>query len=814
VPSLPKKAAIGYYLGNLGEMVVPNLTYSIVEAVTGRVVYSGTLAARPDVGWTYSPTPYQKVYEADFSSFATPGEYKLVVPGLGASLPFLVDDGIGMAFARTYAQGLYHQRCGVALDLPYTRHTHALCHTGQASVPVDATNFAWTWSTISSDASSVNTNNPAQTAPKLTSPAAALYPFVNKGPIDVSGGHHDAGDYSKYTINSAALVHTLMFAVDSISGIAALDNLGLPESGDGISDVMEEAKLEADFLAKLQDADGGFYFLVYPRERRYESNVTPDKGDAQVVWPKNTAATAAAVAALAETASSPKFKAAYPQAAAAYLAKAKAGWKFLTDAIAKYGKAGAYQKLTHYGDDFTHDDELAWAAAAMFAATGDSTIHATLKSWYNPADPATWRWGWWHGFMSYGNAARSYAFAVRSGRLTAGQVDAAYLAKCEAEVRAAGDDALKWSQHSAYGTSFPDDTKRVQSAGWYFSGSQAFDLAVARQLDSRADYLDAIVRNLNYEGGSNAINLSYLTGLGWKRQKEIVHQFAQNDERVLPPNGIPLGNLQTGPVYTATYGTELAALTFPRDNATTAPHGFYDRWSDTFNVTTEFVHLDQARGLASFAYVAAQTPAKSQAWKSAAATITGIPATPALGTPITVGLQVAGMDLEGARIVWEAKGQQPAFGETYTFTPGGYGSQWVEAEAQWPDGRRAVARATLFAENGLPSVTVAATDATATLLSATDTATWTFTRTGSTTSALTVNFKFTGTAAKWTDYRRPEGDMPTTVTIPAGATTATITIKAIANSTNASPQTAVLTLTDGTGYNIGTDYSATVTIKP
>jgi hypothetical protein len=506
-------------------------------------------------------------------------------------------------------------------------------------------------------------------------------------------------------------------------------------------------------------------------------------------------------------------KAAYPQAAANYLAKAKLGWTFLTNAIAKHGKAGAYQKITHYGDDFTHDDELAWAAAAMFAATGDATIHATLKSWYNPADATTWRWGWWHGYMGWGNAVRAYAFAARSGRLSAGQLDAAYLAKCEAEIKTAGNDALKWSQDSAYGTSFPEATKHVQSAGWYFSGAQSFDLAVARQLDSRADYLDAILRNLNYEGGSNALNLSYVTGLGWKRQKEIVHQFAQNDERALPPSGIPLGNLQTGPVYTSTYGTELAALTFPRDNATTAPHGFYDRWSDTFNVTTEFVHLDQARGLASFAYLAALTPAKSQAWKSTTATITGIPSTPPTGTPITVGLQVAGLDLDGARIVWEAKGQQPAYGETYTFTPSGYGAQWVEAEAQWPDGRRAVARATLFAENGLPTVTVAATDATATIGNQSDTATWTFTRTGSTTGAITVKFGFTGTAAKWTDYRRPEGDMPESVVIPAGATSATLTIRAVANSTNANPATVVLSLLDGDGYNVGTAYSATVTLK-
>ncbi|HTL67265.1 MAG TPA: glycoside hydrolase family 9 protein [Lacunisphaera sp.] len=813
VPSMPKKAEVGYYLGSLGEMVVPNQQFTLVDAATGASVFAGSLTARPDTGWTYSPTPYQKVYQADFSSFSTPGQYRLVVPGLGASLPFVINDGIAMDYARTYAEGLYHQRCGTANAEPYTRFTHDACHVAPASVPSPAANFAFTWTTVAAEANTINTNNPTQIAPRLTSESAQLFPFVKQGTIDVSGGHHDAGDYSKYTTNSSMLIHILMFAVDSMPGVAALDNLGIPESGDGISDIMQEAKIEADFLAKMQDSDGGFYFLVYPQERRYESNVLPDHGDPQVVWPKNTAVTAAATAALAEIASSPRFKAAYPTEAAAYLAKAKAGWKFLTDAIAKYGKAGAYQKITHYGDDFTHDDELAWAAAAMFAATGDATIHATLKSWYDPADKGTWRWGWWHCYMGYGDAVRTYAFAARSGRLPASALDATFLAKCEAEVKAAANDAVTWSKNSSYGTSFPADSKRVQSAGWYFSGAAAFDLAVARQLDSSADYLDAIVANFNYENGSNAINQSYVTGLGWKRQQEIVHQFAQNDERALPPDGIPLGNLQTGPVYTSTYGTDLAALTFPRDNAGTAPHGFYDRWSDTFNVTTEFVNTDQARSLATAAYLATLTSAKSQAWKSAAATITGIPAQPALGTPITVGLQVAGMNLAGARIVWEAKGQSPAYGDSYTFTPSGYGAQWVEAEAQWPDGRRAFAHATLFAENGLPTISVAATDATATIGSATDTATWTFTRAGSTTAAVTVNFKFSGTAAKWTDYRRPEGDMPSSVVIPAGATTGTITIKAIANSTNANPETAILTLQDGTGYNVGSPYSATVTIK-
>src|SRR5206468_2765396 len=98
-------------------------------------VFTGKLMVRSDAGYDYSPQPYHEVYEADFSSFKTPGEYRLLVPTLGVSLPFRIDEGIAADFARTYALGLYHQRCGTSNDLPFTRFTHAACHTRPAEVP-------------------------------------------------------------------------------------------------------------------------------------------------------------------------------------------------------------------------------------------------------------------------------------------------------------------------------------------------------------------------------------------------------------------------------------------------------------------------------------------------------------------------------------------------------------------------------------------------------------------------------------------------------------------------------------------------------
>ena len=709
LPSYPKKAIVGYYLGDMGELAIPTNSFSLVDAQSGATRYQGTLTLRKDVGYNYLPTPYQNVYEADFSSFTTPGQYRIVVPAIGTSLSFRIDEGIGLDFARTYALAMLHQRSGFNVAMPFTRFTHAADHLAPSSIPTNASApFAFTWYTVSNYVREVNGDNPPQTAPQLTNYNAQLFPFVNQGHVSVPGGHFEAGDYNRVTHNAAIVTHFLMFAADSLPGVGALDNLGIPESGDGISDVLQEAKWEADFLAKMQDADGAFYYSVYPQYREYEIDVLPENGDPQVVWPKNTACTAAAVAALAQCASSPRFKQAYPQAASNYWASAQRGWQFLTNAIARYGFDGAYQKIQHFGDDFTHRDELAWAACELFLATGDPQYQAKLFEWFpDPTDPATFHWGWVRMYACYGNAVRDYAFAARNGRLSAGQLDQSYLAKCINVITNCGDDTLSWSQDNAYGTSFPDLSKAYRSGGWYFSPAQAFDMVVAYQFNANSQYLDALLRNLNYEGGCNPVNVAYVAGLGWKRQRNVVDQYSLNARRALPKDGVPISNITGEFDNTWTYFTELKALPYPSDYTDTGPYAYYDRWCDDWNVSTEGSTTDTARSLASIAWLGARTSLAGQSWRSTSATISAPTSNRLVGQPLTVTLNVADTNLSTARIVWEAQGQEPFFGsQTYTFSPGPTnGTYWIEAEVQWPDGRRAFATNSVTVNsNGTPQL--------------------------------------------------------------------------------------------------------------
>ncbi|MFM5941908.1 MAG: sodium:calcium exchanger, partial [Dolichospermum sp.] len=88
---------------------------------------------------------------------------------------------------------------------------------------------------------------------------------------------------------------------------------------------------------------------------------------------------------------------------------------------------------------------------------------------------------------------------------------------------------------------------------------------------------------------------------------------------------------------------------------------------------------------------------------------------------------------------------------------------------------------------------------------------YTFSRTGATTSALTVNYSIAGTADA-TDYTGATPGTGKTITFAIGSSTATLTIDPTADTTIEPNETVALTLATGTGYTIGTTTAVTGTI--
>ena len=119
------------------------------------------------------------------------------------------------------------------------------------------------------------------------------------------------------------------------------------------------------------------------------------------------------------------------------------------------------------------------------------------------------------------------------------------------------------------------------------------------------------------------MNAELFYGLGTRACGEhhgAVGHAAENDDRVLPPSGIPFGNVFGGPHNLYQYQMDgrngLNSLFYPELGAN---FPFYDRsGTDAFNVSAEFTITTQARNLAAYMYLLGQAGAPSKPWKSAA----------------------------------------------------------------------------------------------------------------------------------------------------------------------------------------------------
>jgi endoglucanase len=78
---------------------------------------------------------------------------------------------------------------------------------------------------------------------------------------DVSGGWYDAGDYNKYTNWTASYVVEMMKAYIENPG-AWGDDYNIPESGNSIPDLLDEAKWGIDHLMRMQQPDGSVLCVV------------------------------------------------------------------------------------------------------------------------------------------------------------------------------------------------------------------------------------------------------------------------------------------------------------------------------------------------------------------------------------------------------------------------------------------------------------------------------------------------------------------------------------------------------------------------
>lgn len=217
---------------------------------------------------------------------------------------------------------------------------------------------------------------------------------------DLSGGWMDAGDTNKYVTFAQSAVLQLLDAY-RMSPAVFRDDLGIPESGNGLPDLLDELKWELDFLRRMQDASGTKGLFLKVGVDNY-NDVSPPSADARPRYylPECTSATLAGAAMFGASHVVYRGFASQAAYAADLLARAEAAW-----ARAKVTTSGftSFQTSCDDGDIKAGDADVdaqgqlessVLAAIALHEATGKAEYRAHVEANYARVRPySLWWWG-------------------------------------------------------------------------------------------------------------------------------------------------------------------------------------------------------------------------------------------------------------------------------------------------------------------------------------------------------------------------------------------------------------------------------------
>lgn len=452
----------------------------------GRIAFADQLLPHgldPDSGDT--------VAHADFTALSRPGRYRLRVAGHGESFPFVIDPAAYHSVLRAAARWFYLQRSGTDKSDAETGFAHRADHTARACL----------W-----DLDGIH--------PELT--------------LDVRGGWWDAGDYGRYVPPAATTLMSLLYAYRFNPGFFRDGSLGLPESGNGQPDLLDELRWELTWLLKMQRGDGGVHHKAtctgFPGE------VMPDAATLPVyVYPVSTWATAQFAGALAEA--SLVFRHGNPAFADRLLHAARQAWRWLAATPQRYPQGG-FRNPDHSGGPYSlpERDETEyrlWAAASLLHATGESTYADAFAQLWPRRDTTERAWSlyWWGGCAF---AAIAYLDSSAADPAIKEEVRAALLDSCA--------HILAVANRTGYRVALTGDSGPFG----YDWGSNAMTLGYAAQLLLANEFAPdprlpaAAADQLSYVLGVNPLGQAYFTGAGANPVRHPHHRPSQALGRALP----------------------------------------------------------------------------------------------------------------------------------------------------------------------------------------------------------------------------------------------------------------------------------------
>ncbi|CUI07487.1 glycoside hydrolase family 9 protein [Massilia antarctica] len=504
----------------------------VIDAASGAVAWRGR--AGPAATWRESG---ETVMLADFSALTRPGEYRIRAAGAAPSAPFGVRAGAYADLNRAALKAFYFNRSGIALD-----PAHAGVYARAAGHP-DARVLVHT-----SAASKARPEGTVISSPK---------------------GWYDAGDYNKYIVNSGISTYTLLAAFEHFPDYFARQRNGIPESGNALPDILDEALWNLEWMLSMQDPnDGGVYNKL--TNQNFDGMVMPDKasGTPRYVVQKGTAAALDFAATMATASRIMKaYEQQRPGLSARMLAAAEAAWEWAraNPAVAFRNPPGVV--TGEYGDA-VFDDEFAWAAAELYISSGKDSYYAAMKPAAVTATVPEWADVRGLAWISLAHHRKSLS-AVAEQRLIAERIDGLAAAL-----------AAKW-RASAYGVPM-QGTDFVWGSN-AVALNQSMMLLQAYRLNGKRDYLDAAQAGLDYVLGRNATGYSFVTGFGARRVLHPHHRPSVADQVAAPVPGFLAGGPHAGQQdkgdCKAPYPSALPALSYLDDDCSYASNEVAINWN-------------------------------------------------------------------------------------------------------------------------------------------------------------------------------------------------------------------------------------------
>lgn len=480
---------------------VPGGTFTIRRLSDNVQVWpaSGTATAAVQNGGSAVEDAGEIVYRGDFSAFKTAGTYYVYDPVRNKRSPkFTIGDAVYNEALKHAQRAFFYQRSNVAIS--------------------SARGGAWNRA-VSHDQQKT----------------AQFYDTQARGDAkDLSGGWYDAGDFNKYVTFAAAPVWWLLQAVEAHPSSFG-DANNIPESGNSRKDLLDEVKVELDWLLKMQETRsgnanfGGVYNILGSINGQPAVWGDPTKDTAPYYYSSVTSwATAAAAANFAHGARvfssidstySGKLKTAAERAWTWLEGKTSmtpsSGWDTSNGVIGSGDSTGLG------GDDLRF---RIWAAAELWSLTGTTKYHTYFKN--NHADKAAQEGDHhpWHAssfehsrcqelFYAY----MSYALSSRSGK------DSTIVDTVKTCLRVEAEASVDRYEGTPY--RYPNEWSHNywgSNASRSRAGSQllfAVRLGVNQQSGARftdAKFKEVAEEMLHYLHGRNALGYMYLTNMGSK----------------------------------------------------------------------------------------------------------------------------------------------------------------------------------------------------------------------------------------------------------------------------------------------------------